>query len=76
MLDRLRQRRSAIKKAWPLTDPGFWRGKELVDRQRALHSAVTCAWVTVIAAVPGASDWSAPNLRRRGWRRPARRRRS
>jgi len=48
----------AIKKAWPLTDPGFWRGKELVDRQRALHSAATLAWVTVIAAVPGLPDWS------------------
>ena len=40
-----------------MTDPRFWDGKEVVDRQRALHIAVTCAWVTIIAAVLGPSGW-------------------
>jgi hypothetical protein len=46
-----------IRTSWPLTDTRFWRGKEVVDRQRALHMAVTCAWVTIIAAVLGPSGW-------------------
>ena len=46
-----------FRRSWPLTDPRFWDGKEVVDRQRALHIAVTCAWVTIIAAVLGPSGW-------------------
>ena len=51
---------------WPLTQPGFWRGRALVRRQRALHSAAACAAAALIAALPGTAPrpggwrWSSP----------------
>jgi len=44
--------RGALNAAWPLTQPGFWRGNRLVDRQRRLHVAAACASVALIAALP------------------------
>ena len=46
---------------WPLTQPGFWRGRALVRRQRELHSAAACAAAALIGAVPGtaAARWVA-----------------
>jgi hypothetical protein len=38
---------------WPLTQPGFWRGRALVRRQRELHSAAACASAALIAGLPG-----------------------
>ena len=38
--------------AWPLTQPGFWRGQALVGRQRALHVAAAGASVALIAVLP------------------------
>jgi hypothetical protein len=47
-------------RTWPLTDPHFWYGKEVVDRQRTLHIAVACAWVAVLVAGVGPPDrWHA-----------------
>ena len=42
-----------LKEAWPLTQPGFWRGQALVGRQRALHVAAAGASVALIAVLPG-----------------------
>ena len=44
--------RPGLNAAWPLTQPGFWRGKRLVDRQRRLHAAAACASLALIAALP------------------------
>jgi hypothetical protein len=41
-----------LKKSWPLTQPGFWRGQVLVGRQRALHVAAAGASVALIAVLP------------------------
>jgi uncharacterized membrane protein len=41
-----------LKEAWPLTQPGFWRGQALVGRQRALHVAAAGASVALIAVLP------------------------
>jgi hypothetical protein len=35
----------------------FWRGKELVDRQRTLHTVAALATVALVASVAGPSDW-------------------
>jgi hypothetical protein len=43
---------------WALTQPGFWKGKVLVRRQRALHGAAALAAVALIGAV--SADRSAP----------------
>lgn len=41
-----------LKEAWPLTQPGFWRGQVLVGRQRALHVAAAGSSVALIAVLP------------------------
>jgi hypothetical protein len=41
-----------LSEAWPLTQPGFWRGQALVGRQRALHVAAAGASVALIAVLP------------------------
>ena len=41
-----------LNEAWPLTQPGFWRGQALVGRQRALHVAAAGASVALIAVLP------------------------
>jgi hypothetical protein len=41
-----------LTEAWPLTQPGFWRGQALVGRQRALHVAAAGASVALIAVLP------------------------
>ncbi len=41
-----------LKEAWPLTQPGFWRGQVLVGRQRALHVAAAGASLALIAVLP------------------------
>ena len=50
-----------LNTAWPLTQPGFWRGAVLVSRQRDLHVAAACASAALIAALPGlaAARWVA-----------------
>ena len=37
---------------WQLTQPGFWRGQEIVGRQRSLHAAAACASAALAAALP------------------------
>jgi hypothetical protein len=44
--------RPRLAAAWPLTQPGFWKGEALVGRQRALHAAAACAAIALIAALP------------------------
>ena len=44
--------RPALNAAWPLTQPGFWRGEALVGRQRALHAAAACSSAALAAALP------------------------
>jgi hypothetical protein len=41
-----------LKPAWPLTQPGFWRGQALVGRQRALHVAAAGGSLALIAVLP------------------------
>ena len=49
---RISTARPRLNAAWALTQPGFWRGNRLVDRQRKLHAAAACASVALIAALP------------------------
>jgi hypothetical protein len=49
---RISTARPTLNAAWPLTQPGFWRGKKLVDRQRRLHAAAACASMALITALP------------------------
>jgi hypothetical protein len=46
--------RPELNEAWRLTQPGFWRGKVLVSRQRELHAAAAGSSVALIAVLPGA----------------------
>jgi hypothetical protein len=51
--------RPDLNEAWPLTQPGFWRGKVLVTRQRSLHAAAAGASVALIAVLPsGHPAWA------------------
>ena len=50
--DRISTARPRLNAVWPLTQPGFWRGKRLVDRQRRLHAAAACASLALIATLP------------------------
>ena len=63
---RISTARPTLNAAWPLTQPGFWRGKRLVDRQGTLHVAAACASLALIAALPpgqsGAARWAAVAL--------------
>jgi hypothetical protein len=43
--------RPPVNAAWPLTQPGFWKGRTLVRRQRALHAAAGFASVALIGAL-------------------------
>jgi hypothetical protein len=38
--------------AWPLTRKGFWNGRALVSRQRAMHIAAGCAIAALITVLP------------------------
>jgi hypothetical protein len=38
---------------WKLTQSGFWKGQELVRRQRSLHAAAAAAATTLILSRPG-----------------------
>jgi uncharacterized membrane protein len=55
-----------LNEAWPLMQPGFWRGQALVGRQRALHAAAAGASVALIAVLPAghpaAARWVAIGL--------------
>ncbi|MGH3176565.1 MAG: hypothetical protein ACRDPF_22220, partial [Streptosporangiaceae bacterium] len=44
--------RPELNAAWPLTQPGFWRNRALVGRQRELHAAAAGASVALIAVLP------------------------
>jgi hypothetical protein len=44
--------RPALSADWQLTQPGFWRGQELLGRQRALHAAAACSSAALAAALP------------------------
>ena len=63
---RISTARPRLNAAWALTQPGFWRGKKLVDRQRRLHAAAACASLALIAALPAgqpsAARWVAVAL--------------
>lgn len=63
---RISTARPRLNAAWPLTQPGFWRGKTLVDRQGTLHVAAGCAALALIAALPSgnsvAARWAAVAL--------------
>jgi len=51
--------RPRLNAAWPMTEPGFWRGQALVSRQRELHAAAAGASVALIAALPaGHPAWA------------------
>jgi hypothetical protein len=59
---RMTKSRQELNARWPLTQPGFWKGEELVRRQRALHSAAALAAVALIGAMSaghGAARWVA-----------------
>ena len=43
---------SALTDDWQLMQPGFWRGQQLVSRQRALHAAAACSSAALAAALP------------------------
>lgn len=51
-----------LDSGWPLTQSGFWRGQELVRRQRALHAAAAIALTALVLARPiavvGPLRWS------------------
>jgi hypothetical protein len=55
--------RTRLNALCPLTQPGFWKGQALVDRQRTLHAAAACATAALIAALPAgrpaAARWAA-----------------
>jgi hypothetical protein len=63
---RISMARPTLNAAWPLTQPGFWRGKRLFDRQGTLHVAAACASLALIAALPegqsAAARWAAVAL--------------
>jgi hypothetical protein len=63
---RISTARPRLNAAWPLTQPGFWRGKRLVGRQGTLHVAAGCASLALIAALPpgqsAAARWAAAAL--------------
>ncbi|QYN33660.1 hypothetical protein K1T35_35045 [Pseudonocardia sp. DSM 110487] len=44
---------TAVPRSWPMAEPAFWQGKELVDRQRTLHVAAALGSVAVVGALPG-----------------------
>jgi hypothetical protein len=44
--------RPAFETSWPLTQPGFWKGQELVRRQRSLHGAAAAASAALILSRP------------------------
>lgn len=41
-----------LTESWPLTQPGFWKGQELVRRQRNLHAAGAAATAALMVARP------------------------
>jgi hypothetical protein len=43
---------TAVRGTWLLTQPGFWRGQELVRRQRSLHAGGALAVTALIVARP------------------------
>ena len=51
--------RPELNADWPLTQPGFWRNRALVGRQRELHAAAAGASVALIAVLPaGHPAWA------------------
>jgi hypothetical protein len=67
--------RPGLNDAWPMTEPGFWRGHVLVSRQRELHAAAAGASVALIAVLPAGHPawvrWVAIVLASRTQARPA-----
>jgi hypothetical protein len=45
---------SRLSKPWPLMQPRFWKGQQLVSRHRSLHTAGAAAAVALIVSRPGA----------------------
>jgi hypothetical protein len=41
-----------VNRQWPLTQPGFWKGQELVRRQRSLHAAGAVALTALVLSRP------------------------
>jgi hypothetical protein len=50
---RTSQARPRVDKDWPLTQTGFWKGQQLVRRQRSLHAAAAVAMTALVVARPG-----------------------
>jgi hypothetical protein len=47
------QARPVVNKNWPLTQTGFWKGEQLVRRQRSLHAAGAVAVTALAVSRPG-----------------------
>ena len=45
---------SRLSKPWPLMQPRFWKGQQLVSRHRSLHTAGAASAVALIVSRPGA----------------------
>jgi hypothetical protein len=50
---RTSQGRPAVNRKWPLTQPQFWNGQQLVRRHRNLHAAGAAAATAFIVSRPG-----------------------
>ena len=50
---RVSQARPLVNEQWPLTQTRFWRGRELVQRQRSLHAGGALAFTALIVSRPG-----------------------
>lgn len=50
---RTSQARPKVNKEWPLTQTRFWKGAELVQRQRSLHLGGALAFTALIVSRPG-----------------------
>jgi hypothetical protein len=50
---RISHTRPRVNRDWPLTETRFWRGEELVQRQRSLHAGGALALTALIVSRPG-----------------------
>jgi hypothetical protein len=50
---RTSQARPDVNQQWPLTQTRFWKGNELVQRQRGLHLSAALAFTALIVSRPG-----------------------
>jgi hypothetical protein len=50
---RISQARPEVNERWPMTQTRFWRGQELVQRQRSLHAGGALAFTALVISRPG-----------------------